>query len=233
VTTTSPPDVIQTITGVANVVGLPPSLAVAVAQHESGLNPRAVGDKGTSFGLYQLHQGGELGDLTPEQAFDPLTNARVALTVIANVFKANPHLTPGEVAAKAQRPLDPVGYAKTINALLGAGPITGDGTAQGTTTNAVTDALGNAVNALDPRNVLSAINPFNWGGSIAASVAKPAVELALKGALSIVFVVAALGLMGLGLSRLSNASARDHFDRASQVVGALSTAKGAAALAAL
>jgi murein DD-endopeptidase MepM/ murein hydrolase activator NlpD len=38
-----------------------------------------VGDQGTSFGAYQLHQGGALGSLSPQAAFDPYTNAMAVL----------------------------------------------------------------------------------------------------------------------------------------------------------
>jgi hypothetical protein len=47
------------------------------ANRESGGNPNAVGDGGTSFGLFQLHKGGLLGSLTPQQARDPITAAKV------------------------------------------------------------------------------------------------------------------------------------------------------------
>ena len=43
----------------------------AIDYHESGLNPNAVGDQGTSFGIDQEHQGGALpAGLTPAQAKD-------------------------------------------------------------------------------------------------------------------------------------------------------------------
>jgi hypothetical protein len=54
-----------------------------------------VHGKPTSFGLYQLHQGGELGELTPEEAFDPTTNADVALTVVGQVTRDNALWSPG------------------------------------------------------------------------------------------------------------------------------------------
>jgi hypothetical protein len=49
------------------------------AARESGGNPGAVGDQGSSFGLFQLHRGGLLDQygLTPQQAQDPLTAAKV------------------------------------------------------------------------------------------------------------------------------------------------------------
>ncbi len=90
----------------ARVLGVSPRIAVADAIVESGLNPRAVGDQGTSFGLFQLHQGGELGALTKAQAFTPLTNARVALSEFRTVQRSTPSLlrNPGALAATAQRP---------------------------------------------------------------------------------------------------------------------------------
>lgn len=134
---------IHAIVGVSTKYGVDPILALATAMHESRLNPHAVGDNGSSFGVFQLHRGGELGALTPGQAFNAKTNASVAL----REFRAVQHLsaaallnrfsrqirndptdrnathaeimrlmgTPGEVAAVAQRPGDPLGYARAVN----------------------------------------------------------------------------------------------------------------------
>ena len=93
-------------------------IATATANQESGGDPTAVGDNGTSFGLFQLHQGGELGNLTQGQAFDPWTNAQTAMTVIAETLRAHPNWTDGQVAAGAQRPADPNGYAASIDAAI-------------------------------------------------------------------------------------------------------------------
>lgn len=65
---------------VAKQMGVDPATAIAAMLVESGGNAKAVGDRGSSFGLFQLHKGGELGKLTPEQAFDPVTNAQTALS---------------------------------------------------------------------------------------------------------------------------------------------------------
>lgn len=111
--TTNP--IVAQIVSVAAQLGLDPRLAVADAIQESGLNPQAVGDQGTSFGLYQLHRGGELGNLTPAQAFDPVTNAMVALTTMANVAHAHPNWSPGQIAAAAERPADQQAYAASVN----------------------------------------------------------------------------------------------------------------------
>jgi hypothetical protein len=112
---TVPTHIETVILDVSHSLGVDPYLAIATAQQESALNPRAVGDHGTSFGLFQLHEGGELGDLTEEQAFNPRTNATVALTEVAKVADAHPEWSPGHVAAAAQRPADQVDYANAVN----------------------------------------------------------------------------------------------------------------------
>jgi hypothetical protein len=109
---------IRAIVSVAKAKGINPLLALAIAYHESGLDPTAVGDGGTSFGLFQLHQGGELGSMSKAQAFNPVLNAQVALSQLAAVIKANPGKTPGELAALAQRPANPSSYASAIDSLL-------------------------------------------------------------------------------------------------------------------
>ena len=87
----------------------------ACAFHESIFNWLAVGDNDTSFGLYQLHEGGELGNLTKEQAMNPLTNCERAIPVIAAVQHQHPDWSPGLVAATAQRPANPSIYAADVN----------------------------------------------------------------------------------------------------------------------
>ena len=51
---------LQTINVAAQRYNLDPNALRAIAFNESGLNPFAVGDNGTSFGLFQLHVGGAL-----------------------------------------------------------------------------------------------------------------------------------------------------------------------------
>ncbi|MGH7483985.1 MAG: transglycosylase SLT domain-containing protein [bacterium] len=104
--------VVNAIRSVAQQLGVDPTLALATAYHESGYNATAVGDHGTSFGIFQLHQGGEFGKLSPQQAYDPVTNARVALSVLANIRGIG---TPGDMAAAAQRPANAGAYAKAVN----------------------------------------------------------------------------------------------------------------------
>jgi hypothetical protein len=118
---------------VAHQAGVDPVLALAAAKQESGLNPNSQGDwtmpngklvpagtKGsrpTSFGLFQLHEGGELGNMSARQAFDPIANAKIALAEFAKVAKAHPDWSPGQIAAAAQRPANPVEYAAEVNAI--------------------------------------------------------------------------------------------------------------------
>lgn len=111
-------DSAATIANVAEAFGVDPLTALASSSVETGrtFNPRAVGDKGTSFGLFQLHRGGELGDMTPEQAFDPQTNARTALSEFARLAKLHPDWSPGRLAAEAQRPADKADYERKVNA---------------------------------------------------------------------------------------------------------------------
>ena len=90
-----------------------PVLAVSVAILESALNPKAVGDNYTSFGLFQLHKGGELGAMSESDAFDPVRNTRVALKYFEGVTGDNP----GDIAAAAQRPLYREIYAMTVNTM--------------------------------------------------------------------------------------------------------------------
>src|SRR5579872_460680 len=102
------------ILAAAQRYGVDPVLAVATAMNESGLNPFSVGDHGTSFGLFQLHKGGELGKMSPTQAFDPMTNALTALSH----FGGHPGKSGGALAAAAQRPANPAAYAKAVDALM-------------------------------------------------------------------------------------------------------------------
>ena len=89
----------------------------ATAKVESGFRPDAIGDNGTSYGLFQHHVGGA-GGKTHDEArkyLDPVTS----ITERARWFKKN-NITSGAQAAALQRPFDPRGYAvKVDNALKG------------------------------------------------------------------------------------------------------------------
>jgi len=105
---------------VAREQGVDPVAAVAMMLVESGGNARSVGDGGTSFGLFQLHEGGMLtaAGLTSAQAFDPRTNATVSLKSLAHERAQGPNRSPGTIAAASQRPADPAGYARKVDAMM-------------------------------------------------------------------------------------------------------------------
>lgn len=108
------------VADVARRQGVDPVAAVAMMLVESGGNAGAVGDGGTSFGLFQLHEGGMLtaSGLTPEQAFDPRMNAEVSLRSYAHERAKGPNRSAGEIAAASQRPADPTGYAQRVDAAM-------------------------------------------------------------------------------------------------------------------
>jgi len=119
-------NVLAAIRRAAGETHTPYDLDVAIAEVESGLDPNAEGDyvngNPTSFGLYQLHIGGLLGGLSPQQAKDPYTNAYTDLTHLGEVIRANPGITdPGTLAAISQNPKDKIGYAAKVNAKLKGG----------------------------------------------------------------------------------------------------------------
>lgn len=79
----------QIIIEEAKKVNLPEWIPLTIAEHESRLNPRNVGDNGTSFGLFQLHRGGGLAPdhLTDEELKDPRTNAQIAMPHLMKGYK--------------------------------------------------------------------------------------------------------------------------------------------------
>jgi len=114
-----PPSPMQQIEGILDTMSvefnIDHCLIWAIAWHESRWNPQAVGDNGTSFGLFQLHMGGELGNLTPEEVMaEPALNAFIAVSRLAAAIQANPGISPGWAAALAQRPTDPALYAARV-----------------------------------------------------------------------------------------------------------------------
>lgn len=118
-------NILNLLIQVAHEEGLTPAQQrafIATARQESGLNPRAVGDGGTSYGLFQHHVGGA-GGSTHEQArryLNPMTSARER----AKWFRSM-NIRGGAGAAALQRPADPTGYARSVDTLLGRSPSTG------------------------------------------------------------------------------------------------------------
>ncbi|MCA9800636.1 MAG: transglycosylase SLT domain-containing protein [Cyanobacteria bacterium HKST-UBA02] len=109
---------VRTVVDVAERHGVDPNLAVAMMLVESGGDNRAVGDGGTSFGLFQLHRGGMLTEagLSRDQAFDPRVNAEVSIGHLAEIDQN--YADPGRAAAASQRPAHPQEYARRVNANL-------------------------------------------------------------------------------------------------------------------
>lgn len=196
--------VVNTITSVAQQLGVDPNLALATAYKESGFNPTAVGDKGSSFGLFQLHRGGELGSLTQQQAFDPSTNARTALSVLANIRGIG---SPGDVAAAAQRPADPAAYAKVVNGYYAA--LTGGSVGTINTTGVPTQGSPTLYGSAEaPSNALTNDEGylFQWGsvqldplksipliGGLFPSAATPTIGLRRSTARKIIGTMAGVG----------------------------------------
>ena len=104
------PPLLETIIAAARASGASDVLMVAVAIVESGLNWDTVGDGGTSFGPFQHHRGGALGNHSPDWAMSPAGVTERAYALIG--------ARTGADAARIQRPADPAGYAvKVDNAL--------------------------------------------------------------------------------------------------------------------
>lgn len=208
----------QIAAGVANQYGVNPWLAIATGIEESGLRSVAPGDyvngRATSFGLYQLHEGGELGNLTPAEANNPRTNAQVALSTL-KAFQKSTGKTGGALAAAAQRPADPAGYAAIVDRYLAK--LTGGSTAGGNTpflpgqggtpgwitsrgnlppSSASPLAGGNPFGALNPASGPVAIDTTNMKTMFGFDVG-PLVSIAVKS----VFAILGLALIGGGVFR--------------------------------
>lgn len=101
--------IIRMIREIAPKFGADAKLMIADAIVESGLRPDAVGDGGTSFGLFQDHIGGA-GGRTKAEASQYL-NARKSIEHAAQRF-AGKHTA--EDAYQVQRPADHAGYVRKV-----------------------------------------------------------------------------------------------------------------------
>lgn len=84
-----PANILGAVSSVAMQYGVPTGIWEDVAYVESGYNQNAVGDNGSSFGLFQLHRGGQLPaqyESNPQAVFDPTLNAQIAMPAIANAW---------------------------------------------------------------------------------------------------------------------------------------------------
>lgn len=119
---------------IARHFGVDPVLCAAYCFVESGFDPEAKGDwtlngdphnplvvagtpgsLPTSFGWYQLHKDGELGSMTPTEAYNPVNNANVSISHLAACKRLRPELSGGALAAFAQGPADQAAYARIVD----------------------------------------------------------------------------------------------------------------------
>lgn len=111
-----PPDTV-----IAQILAQAPDIETAEAMllgssYEGGWGPTfAVGDQGTSFGPFQMHEGGALtsSGLTPQQAQDPHDAVAAMLPAYEATSKAqgalwqtNPSLAAEQAATAAERPAE-------------------------------------------------------------------------------------------------------------------------------
>lgn len=98
------PAVVQAIIKAAQDTGVDPRLALAIAQHESNFRANAVSGNGCDRGVFQLNTCGGEGVGVPDYLInDPYSNAKIALSKVAQVQREHPDWTPGQIAQGAQR----------------------------------------------------------------------------------------------------------------------------------
>lgn len=110
-------DVVNSVDAAAKKYDVPFSVAWADAEIESSGNTYATNSSDTSFGLFQLTKGGELGNLKPVQAYNPTINADTALSEFHDVASADKSVTsdPAVWAADSQRPANYSQYEARFN----------------------------------------------------------------------------------------------------------------------
>src|SRR5215471_7443089 len=85
--------VLTAIESITKQFDVPILLISAIIEVESAWNANALGDNGTSYGLFQLHIGGQADQAIkdghkPTDLFDPALNARYAMPSIAQAWDA-------------------------------------------------------------------------------------------------------------------------------------------------
>ncbi|HEY3923792.1 MAG TPA: transglycosylase SLT domain-containing protein [Acidothermaceae bacterium] len=210
----------------AQALGVPPALAEADAIQESGMNPYAVGDSGTSFGEFQLHEGGELGNLPGTlaqqklEAFDPATNAAVALREMAAVYKQNPNADPGAIAAAAERPANQTAYAAAVDKILAGGNQTPGGSSSSSSTSTSSSGVESA-----GLFGASGWNPLNWPGQILDSGVSGVWDQVQPFLVTGMFAVGAIALFVIGAKQLVQPT----IDKTEHVAGDVAKAGAVAA----
>ena len=115
-------DLVNYISGAAKQLNIDPAAVLAVAQSEGGFSG-AVGDQGTSFGPFQLHQGGKLPasvqaqGLTAEKAFgNSPAGINYALQGIAGVATGTTGTdTVSKIVTNFEQPLNPGAEVQTAS----------------------------------------------------------------------------------------------------------------------
>jgi soluble lytic murein transglycosylase-like protein len=80
-------DIINSISSIFQQTNVPSPIWESIAQTESSFNPNAIGDNNTSFGLFQLHVGGQAPAGVPtSQLLNPVTNASYAAPAISSAW---------------------------------------------------------------------------------------------------------------------------------------------------
>lgn len=79
-------DMKRLIIRVASEEGVPPDVMLAIAEKESGFNPKALGDGGKSYGMFQINTAAH-----PDYkgGFDPEANARYAARFLKRLIASN------------------------------------------------------------------------------------------------------------------------------------------------
>jgi hypothetical protein len=187
---------------------------------ESGWNPGAVGDNGTSFGPFQMHIGGALtsSGLSPEQAKNPELATRAMLgeyqgavnKVSDSLWNSNPRQAAALAAYYAERPAQMYPTAR-INeawrAISGGGGIIG--TAKGIAGN-----IGGLFTGSTERKIGGAI-----GGAAQSTGEKVVGAIWNTVGAKVLFVGLGLGLIGLGAYQTFKPQLRAATDRAAELGG--------------
>lgn len=157
-TAAAPANVTGAVAAAAQQYGVPQGIWQDVAYVESGYNVRAVGDNGTSFGLFQLHVGGQAdralaAGYSTDQLLDPKVNAQFAMPAIASAWNnLKSSFNPNDIswwkqfAAQSGHPGGSPGNSTTdaeaARLMANYSSNGGDPTLQGIVTGAITSATG-------------------------------------------------------------------------------------------
>lgn len=105
------PNALGAIKQAAGAKGLDWRPLASVAQYESNLNPRALGDGGHAFGLFQNNNAGGTitGDPNPQRFFNPLTSAQYATNAVSKLGLQGktPEQQIHDIVYRYERPADP------------------------------------------------------------------------------------------------------------------------------